>query len=100
VNGEWTTTSSLSQKDYYFKFLPYHIFSSKQLGELTQLLFDFNWLEQKVKHTDLPSLISDFRFLDTPSREIKLLKKSLMLSAVVIKKNPNSTGPQLIGNTK
>ncbi|CAB3988839.1 WD repeat, partial [Paramuricea clavata] len=98
VNGEWTTTSSLSQRDYYFKYLPYHIFSSEQQSELIQLLFDFHWLEQKVKHTNFPSLISDFRFLDTPlQHEIKLLKKSLMLSADAIEKNPSSIGPQLLG---
>ncbi|CAB3995906.1 WD repeat [Paramuricea clavata] len=97
VNGEWTTTSSTSQKDYYFKYLPYHFHSSKQHSELIQLLFDFHWLEQKVKHNDLPSLISDFRFLDTPlQHEIKLLKKSLMLSAEAIEKNPSSIGPQLL----
>ena len=98
VNGEWTTTSSVSQKDYYFKYLPYHLHSSEQRSELLQLFFDFHWLQQKVKQTDLPSLIWDFRFLDTSTQEIKLLKKSLMLSADVIKENPNSIGPQLLGN--
>jgi hypothetical protein len=51
-----------------------------------------------VKQTNLPSLISDFRFLDTPSREIKLLKSSLMLSADFIEKNPDCVGQQLLGN--
>jgi hypothetical protein len=98
VNGEWNTTSTTYQKDYYFKYLPYHIFSSEQHGELLQLFFDFQWLEQKVKQTDLPSLISDFRFLDTPPQEIKLLKKSLMLSGPTIERNPDSIGQQLLGN--
>ena len=99
VNGEWTTTSSTSQKDYYFKYLPYHLHSSKQHSELLQLFFHFYWLEQKVKHTNVPSLISDFRFLDTPlQHEIKLLKKSLMLSADAIEKNMGSIGPQLLGS--
>jgi hypothetical protein len=99
VNGEWTTTSSNSQKDYYFKYLPYHLHSSEQHSELLQLFFHFHWLEQKVKHTNFPTLISDFRFLDTPlQHEIKLLKKSLMLSADAIEKNTSSIGPQLLGN--
>ncbi len=98
VNGEWSVTSSTNLKDYYFKYLPYHLHSSEQYDELLQLFFDFHWLEQKVKQTDLPSLISDFRFLDTPSRDIRLLKSSLMLSADIIENNPNAIGPQLLGN--
>ena len=99
VNGEWTTTSSTSQKDYYFKYLPYHLHSSEQHSELLQLFLHFHWLEQKVKHTNVPSLISDFRFLEMPlQHEIELLKKSLMLSADAIEKNMSSIGPQLLGN--
>jgi hypothetical protein len=98
VNGEWTTTSS-DFKDYYFKYLPYHLHSSEQHSELVQLFFHFHWLEQKVKQVNVPSLISDFRFLKTPLQdEIKLLKKSLMLSADVIGKNPSLIGPQMLGN--
>jgi hypothetical protein len=98
VNGEWNITSSTQQKDYYFKYLPYHIFSSEQHGELLQLFFDFQWLEQKLKQTDLPSLMTDFRFLHTQPQEIKLLKKSLMISHSVIEKNPDSIGQRLLGN--
>ena len=98
TNGEWSKTSSANQKDYYLKYLPYHLHSSKQSNELVQLFFDFSWLEQKVKQTNLPSLISDFRFLDTPLEDIKLLKSSLMLSGHAIEKNPDSIGPQLLGN--
>ncbi len=98
INGEWTATSSANQKDYYFKYLPYHLHSSRQSNELVQLFFDFSWCEQKVKQTNLPSLISDFRFLDTPSEDIKLLKSSLMLSGDAIEKNLGSIGPQLLGN--
>ncbi|CAB4043611.1 Hypothetical predicted protein, partial [Paramuricea clavata] len=97
VNGEWTTTSSSSQRHYYFKYLPYHLHSSKQHRELLQLFFHFHWLEQKVNHTNVPSLVSDFRFLEMPlQHEIKLLKKSLMLSADAIEKNKSSIGPQLL----
>jgi hypothetical protein len=60
----------------------------------------FNWLEQKVKQTNLPSLISDFRFPGTRSHEIKLLILLLTLSADVVDKNPDSIGLQLPGNKK
>ncbi len=95
MNGEWGKFQG--NKDYYFKYLPYHFCSSEQNDELIQIFFDFSWLEQKVGQTDLPSLISDFRSLDAPSQEIKLLKSSLMLSADVIKNNLDSLGPQLLG---
>ena len=97
VDGEWTITSSIYQKDYYFKYLPYHLHSSEQHDEQLALFFDFHWLEQKLKQTNLPSIISDFRFLTTPLDDVKLLKSSLMLSAD-IEKNPDSIGPQLLGN--
>ena len=99
VNGEWNTTSTSNQKDYYFKYLPYHIYSSEQQSELLQLLFDLHWLQQKVKHTNIPSVVSDFRFLSTPPEEMELLKSSLMFSAYATDKNPDSICPQLLGNT-
>ena len=97
VNGEWNTTSTSNQKDYYLKYLPYHIYSSEQQSELLQLFFDLHWLQQKVKHTNIPSVVLDFRFLSTPSKEVELLKSSLMLSADVIEKNPRSICQQLLG---
>ena len=99
VNGEWNTTSTSNQKDYYFKNLPYHIYSSEQQSELLQLLFDLHWLQQKVKHTNIPSVVSDFRFLSTPPEEMELLKSSLMFSAYAIENNPDFICPQLLGNT-
>ena len=98
VVGEWNTTSTNNQKDYYFQYLPYHIYSSEQQSELLQLFFDLHWLQQKVKHTNLPSVVSDFRFLSTPPEEMELLKSSLMSSAHVIEKNPDSICSQLLGN--
>ena len=98
VNGKWNTASTSHQKDYYWKYLPYHIYSSEQESELSQLLFDLHWLQQKAKHTNIPSVVSDFRFLSTPSEEIRLLKSSLMLSGDVIDKNPDYICPQLLGN--
>ncbi|XP_028393317.1 apoptotic protease-activating factor 1-like isoform X2 [Dendronephthya gigantea] len=94
-DGEWPGFQG--NKDYYFKYLPYHIHSSEEYGELLALFFNYHWLDQKVKQTNLPSLISDFRFLGTASHEIKLLKSSLMLSADVIEKHPDSIGLQLLG---
>ena len=99
VNGEWNTTSTNNQKDYYFKYLPYHIHSSEQQSELLQLFFDLHWLQEKMKHTNMPSVVSDFRFLSAPPEEMELLKSSLMLSAYVIENNPDSISPQLLGNT-
>ncbi|CAB4027560.1 WD repeat, partial [Paramuricea clavata] len=90
VNEEWAKFQG--NKEYHFRYLPYHLHSSEQYGELLKLFFDFHWLQQKVKETNLPSLISDFRFLGTASHEIKLLKSSLMLSADVIEKTPDSMG--------
>ncbi len=84
VDGEWTITSSTCLKDYYFKYLPYHLHSSKQHDELLALFSDFHWLTQKLKQTNLD--------------EMKLLKSSLLLSADIIEENPDSIGPQLLGN--
>ena len=99
VNGEWNTTSTSNQKDYYFKYLPYHINSSEQQSELLQLLFDFHWLQQKVEHTNMPSVVSDFRFLSTPPEEMELLKSSLVFSAHATDIDPDYICPQLLGNT-
>ncbi|XP_046845637.1 apoptotic protease-activating factor 1-like [Xenia sp. Carnegie-2017] len=94
-NREWPCFNG--KRDYFFRYLPYHLDSAKEYEELQQLFFNFQWLQQKVKETNLPSLISDFRFLEHPSYEIKLLKSSLMLSADVIESSPNSLGTQLLG---
>ena len=94
-NGEWAKFQG--NKEYFFKYLPYHLYSSGQYSQLLQLFFNFHWLEQKVKYTNLPSLLSDFRFLTTTSHDIELLKSSLMLSADVIENNPDSISSQLLG---
>ena len=96
TNREWPRFNG--KRNYFFRYLPYHLHSAKQYEELQQLFFNFHWLQQKAKETNLPSLISDFRFLEHPSDEIKLLKSSLMLSADVIESTPNSIGTQLLGN--
>ena len=96
TNREWPRFNG--NRDYFFRCLPYHLHSLKQYEELHQLFFNFQWLQQKVKETNLPSLISDFRFLEHLSDEMKLLKSSLMLSADVIESSPNSLGTQLLGN--
>jgi hypothetical protein len=100
VNREWAKFKG--NKGYYFKYLPYHLYSFEPHGEIRQLFFDYHWLEQKVDQTNLPSLISDFRFLEPLSHEMKLLKSSLTLSADVIEnsKRPKSIGLQLLGNKK
>ena len=94
-DGDWGKFQG--NKDYYFKYLTYHLHFSEQLDKLSRLLFNFAWLHKKVNQLDLPSLISDFRFLDSPSKEVKLLKSSLLLSSGAIEKNANSIGPQLLG---
>jgi hypothetical protein len=98
MNGEWNNNSTTYQKDYYLKYLPYHIHSSEQHSELLQLFFDLHWLKQKVEQTNIPSVISDFRFVEKPSEDIQLLKSTLMFSADVIEKNSDSICPQLLGN--
>ncbi|XP_046844973.1 uncharacterized protein LOC124438807 isoform X2 [Xenia sp. Carnegie-2017] len=95
TDREWPRFNG--KRNYFFRYLPYHLHSAKQYEELQQLFFNFHWLQEKAKETNLPSLISDFRFLEHPSDEIKLLKSSLMLSADVIESTPNSIGTQLLG---
>ena len=95
VDGEWSKFQG--NKEYFFGYLAFHLCSSEQYGQLLQLFFSFHWLEEKLRYTNLPSLLSDFRFLSRISHDIELLKSSLMLSADVIENHPHSIGLQLLG---
>lgn len=95
ASGQWSKFPKDSE--YFFTYLPYHLYSAEEFGELLHLFFDFEWLQRKVKVTSLASLISDFRFSGCASHELKLLKSSMMLSADVLDKKPDALGAQLLG---
>jgi hypothetical protein len=58
-----------SQVDRYgLRYLPAHLHEAKEVDMLRRLLLDFDWLQAKVKASDVIALLDDFRRLgDDPS---------------------------------
>jgi hypothetical protein len=65
---------------YFFQHLAYHMKEGDRLGELCQLLRDFDWLTAKLRATDVFQLLTDF-WLSAEDLVIARIRDALRLSA-------------------
>jgi WD40 repeat protein len=81
---------------YLWSYLTYHLWEAGQMDELQQLLFSYDWLQNKLINTNTNSLITDFQYL-TDVDETRLLRDALRISSHVLVKNPKQLPSQLTG---
>ncbi len=80
---------------YLFRHLAYHLKQAAGTEELTQLLLDSRWLQAKLVHTDIASLIADYDLLaDEP---LCLVQGAIRLSAHVLARDKKQLAGQLTG---
>jgi hypothetical protein len=68
---------------YFFQHLAHHLRESGKTDELRTLLLDFDWLQSKLTHTDVVSLLSDFSHVNE-DEDLRLLHDTIRLSAHVL----------------
>jgi WD40 repeat protein len=81
---------------YFFERLGFHLIKAGQSDELRKLLFDFRWLEAKLRAAGIESLLADYEwFPDDP--QVQRLRDALRLSAHVLASRPEELAGQLLG---
>ena len=64
---------------YFFQFLPHHLAAAGRRDELQALLADYDWIEAKLKATDVQSVISDYALVANEP-DLSLVQRALRLS--------------------
>jgi 5'-methylthioadenosine/S-adenosylhomocysteine nucleosidase len=81
---------------YFFQHLPYHLSRAGKFNDLKTLLLSFNWMQAKLKHVDVQSLIEDYGLLGT-EKELRLVQEAIRLSAHVLFEDKYQLPSQLLG---
>lgn len=81
---------------YFFQNLPYHLKQAGKRDELIKLLLDFNWINAKLKATDIYSLIKDYDFI-RDGADVRSVQGALQLSAHILAIQKTQIATQLIG---
>jgi WD40 repeat protein len=81
---------------YIIRHLPWHMREAGQAAEMRDLLFQFGWLQHKLKHTNVNALISDYTLLPD-DQEAATLAAALSLSANALFSDKGQLACQLQG---
>ncbi len=83
---------------YFFGNLAYHLAEAGRLPELKDLLLDYRWLQAKLKATDVQALLNDFSVgACTGDADVRLVERSIRLSAHVLVGDPDQLCAQMYG---
>ena len=81
---------------YFFQHLAYHLSQAGKRDELRSLLLDFDWMQARLRATDVPSLLSDYDHLGS-EEDLQLVQGAIRLSAHILFRNPEQLPSQFAG---
>src|SRR5439155_347880 len=81
---------------YFFEHLAYHLVSAGRAQDLRALLLDCDWMQAKVKATDVTSLIADYDLLPDDS-DLLLVQGTLRLSEHILVHDLAQLYSQVVG---
>ena len=88
--------ASAPEEDYLLANLAYHLARAGRSDELRELLTDYAWLDTKLRHVGLASLLADYPHLpEDPAA--KAVHASLQLAAHILPDDPDQLPGQLVG---
>ena len=90
------TSISERMTPYFLVHLPAHLAACERKRELAKLLLDPEWMQAKLKATDVSALIADYEYL-RPSSEAELVQGALQLSAHVVAGDAGELASQMVG---
>ena len=93
--GAWDGLQSLPDA-YGLRWIAYHLVEAGRKDDLTRLLLDFNYLQEKLAATDPNALIADYDYL-LEDKDLQLVQSALRLSANVLARDPRQLAGQLTG---
>lgn len=83
--------------EYLWRHLSYHLLAAERNGELRELLLDFDYLQAKLKSTDVNALLGDYEELSKNDEELRLIPGAIRMSAHIIAKDLEQLAPHLLG---
>ena len=81
---------------YFFEYLPYHLKEAGHREELQSLLLNPEWLQAKLRATDVTALTADFDYQPN-DEDMQLVQGAVRLSSNVIAKDPEQFASQMVG---
>jgi hypothetical protein len=93
--GAWDGLQRLPDA-YAWRWIAYHLVEAARKDDLSRLLLDFNYLQEKLAATDLNALIADYDYL-LEDKDLQLVQSALRLSANVLARDPRQLAGQLTG---
>jgi WD40 repeat protein len=94
--GRWHTGPD---DGYFFQHLAYHLCHAGRHDCLKALLIDFDWMQARIRSTDVTGLIHDYDFVSSQD-EIRDVQGAIRLSAHVLLSDPGQLPSQLMGRLK
>lgn len=94
TSGAWSDLPA--GESYLWRNLAHHFVGAERLGEFRKLLFDFSFLEAKLRATDINALIEDYESF-SGEVELRLIRDALRLSSHVLSKDRRQLASQLLG---
>jgi WD40 repeat protein len=84
---------------YYFQRLVYHLAEAGREEEQNDLLLDLDWLQIKLKNTDVNALLTDYDVALSRSEDeaLQLVQAAIRLSAHVLNRDKTQLWSQLYG---
>jgi WD40 repeat protein len=83
-------------REYAWRWLPWHLVQAGRAPDLERILWDPQWMQAKLRATDVNALIADYEHL-TRSAQLELLQGALRLSNHVLASNPAQFASQVVG---
>jgi WD40 repeat protein len=94
VDG-WGELTKLADP-YAWRWVTRHLKEARRTVELRELLFNFDWLQGKLKSTDVNALLSDYDYV-TGEQDLLLVQAAIRLSAHVLARDPRQLASQVTG---
>ena len=82
--------------EYAWRWLPWHLVQAERKQDLERILWNPEWMQPKLKATDVNALIADYEYLK-PSAEISLVQGALRLSSHVVAADEGQFVGQMTG---
>jgi WD40 repeat protein len=90
----WGDASHLPHP-YAWRWISYHLTAGGSTDRLRDLLFDFGWMQAKLKATDIVELLADYEFIHG-DHDLDLVRGALRLSAHVLAADRTQLAGQLL----
>jgi WD40 repeat protein len=81
---------------YAWRWVTRHLKEARRTVELRELLFNFDWLQGKLKSTDVNSLLSDYDYV-SGEQDLLLVQAAIRLSAHVLARDHTQLASQITG---